>query len=103
MVGAHSNPSGSRIEVSGWDEDEMFFVEKSEFSYNEVTGKHITLQHNLADGSLVFLRLIHSSASHQSLPVAYRTHFIGFDSQGYFQFGLIPAHPLHHTSRYPVN
>jgi hypothetical protein len=103
MVSANLNVPTSRIEVSGWDEDEMFFVEKSEFSYNEVSGKHITLQHSLADGSLIFLRLIFSSSSQNSLPIAYRVQHIGFDSLGNFKFSLVPAQPLHATSRYLVN
>jgi hypothetical protein len=90
----NSPPTASRIEVSGWDEDEMFFVEKSEFSYSEASGKHITLQHNLADGSLIFLRVIHTSIPLNAIPVAYRVHPLGFDSQGLFQFSLAPAQPL---------
>jgi len=33
-----------RVEVSGWDEDEMFFVEKSQLAGNDLTGRHIALQ-----------------------------------------------------------
>jgi hypothetical protein len=29
-----------RVEVSGWDEDEMFFVEKSQLAGNDLTGRH---------------------------------------------------------------
>jgi hypothetical protein len=37
-----------RVEVSGWDEDEMFFVEKSQLAGNDLTGRHISLQHKPA-------------------------------------------------------
>jgi hypothetical protein len=103
MVITNLSTDISRIEVSGWDEDEMFFVEKSQFSYDEITGKHITLQHNLPEGSLIFLRLIHSPVSQHSVPVAYKTHFIGWDFQGNYRFTLVPAHPLCPGSSYPVN
>lgn len=46
-----------RVEVSGWDEDEIFFVEKSSLSWDEFAGKHISLQHMLADGAIIFVRL----------------------------------------------
>jgi hypothetical protein len=39
-----------RVEVSGWDEDEMFFVEKSQLAGNDLTGRYISLQHKLAEG-----------------------------------------------------
>jgi len=33
-----------RVEVSGWDEDEMFFVEKSQLAGNDLTGRHVYVQ-----------------------------------------------------------
>ena len=32
-----------RVEVSGWDKSQTFFVEKSELEWNEESGKHVTL------------------------------------------------------------
>jgi hypothetical protein len=66
-----------RVEVSGWDEDEMFFVEKSQLAGNDITGRHISLQHKLAEGTIVFVRLLHSTAYQQSCPAAYQVEFIG--------------------------
>jgi hypothetical protein len=31
------------VEVSGWDENEVFFVERSELGWDEYAGKHVTL------------------------------------------------------------
>ncbi|HEY1470700.1 MAG TPA: hypothetical protein VGF61_16795 [Candidatus Acidoferrum sp.] len=67
------------VEVSGWDEDEMFFVEKSQLAGNDLTGRHISLQHKLAEGTIVFVRLLHSTAYQQSCPAAYQVEFIGND------------------------
>jgi hypothetical protein len=103
MAIVHLNASASRIEVSGWDKNEDFFVEQSEFAYDDVSGKHITLAHNLPEGSLIFLRLIDSTSSHHSVPVAYHAKFIRFDSDGHHQFRLVPAHPLQPVSLFPVN
>ncbi|HEY4978781.1 MAG TPA: sigma-54 dependent transcriptional regulator [Candidatus Acidoferrum sp.] len=49
MIVAETITSVSPVEVSGWDEDELFFVEKSLLSSDDITGKQITLQHNLYD------------------------------------------------------
>ena len=32
-----------RVEVSGWDQDEIYFVEKSTLDWDEFAGKHISL------------------------------------------------------------
>jgi hypothetical protein len=32
-----------RVEVSGWDKSQTFFVEKPELQWNEESGKHVTL------------------------------------------------------------
>jgi len=31
------------VEVSGWDEGQIFFVERSELGWDEYAGKHVTL------------------------------------------------------------
>ena len=82
-----------RVEVSGWDEDEMFFVEKSQLAGNDFTGKHISLQHILAEGTIVFVRLLQSTAYQQSCPAAYQVEFIGYDADGSYEFRLHPAQP----------
>ena len=91
------------VEVSGWDEDESFFVEKSQLSCDEFTGKFITLQHNLLEGSLIFLRLLNSDTSLTAIPIAYEAHLVGNDLQGLHQFNLLPAHPRQPASPYPIN
>ena len=37
------------VEASGWDREQVFFVEKSELEWNEETGKYLTLNHSLGD------------------------------------------------------
>jgi hypothetical protein len=93
----------SRVEVSGWDEDELFFVEKSQLAGNDLTGRHISLQHKLAEGTIVFVRLLHSTAYQQPCPAAYQVEYIGSETGGSYEFRLHPAQPRHSNMRYPVN
>ncbi len=102
MIVAETITSVSPVEVSGWDEDELFFVEKSLLSCDDITGKQITLQHDLSDGAIIFLRLLQSNEP-SSLPLAFEAHFLGCDFQGHNQFSLMPALPRYPNSRYPVN
>ena len=38
------------VEVSGWDENDVFFVERSELGWDEHAGKHVTLSRMLSKG-----------------------------------------------------
>ena len=95
--------SNYRVEVSGWDEDEIFFVEKSEVSWDDFAGKHIALKHMLAEGALVFIRTLQPTAPQRSFPIAYEAEFIGCDNQGCHEFRLNPVQPRHGRNRFPVN
>jgi hypothetical protein len=57
-----------RVEVSGWDEEEIFFVEKSQIAWDEFAGKHISLRHMLPEGAIVFVRTLYSLEPSSSLP-----------------------------------
>jgi hypothetical protein len=50
------------VEVSGWDEDEVFFVERSELGKDEHAGKHVTLKRMLSEGAIIFVRPIQPTA-----------------------------------------
>jgi hypothetical protein len=49
--------NGYRVEVSGWDAEERFFVEKSTLVWSEKTGKRVALQAVVQAGSVLFVRL----------------------------------------------
>jgi hypothetical protein len=49
---------GYRVEVSGWDEKQSFFVEKSDLGWDDFAGKHVSLQRMLPDGAMVFVRAL---------------------------------------------
>lgn len=63
--------SDYRVEVSGWDVAESFFVEKALLELNPAGERVVHLRHPLRSGLLVFLRLIDSWIDFPALPVAY--------------------------------
>ncbi len=82
-----------RVEVSGWDKSQTFFVEKSELEWNEESGKYITLSSAVPDGSVVFLRLIQPLSTDRSQSVPYETEFVSVMLDGQNQFRLHPVSP----------
>jgi hypothetical protein len=82
-----------RVEVSGWDKSQTFFVEKSELEWNEESGKHVTLSCAVPDGSVVFLRLIQPLSADRSQSVPYETEFVSVTPGGQHQFRLHPVNP----------
>ncbi len=81
------------VEASGWDSDQIFFVEKAELAWNEVTGKHLTLTRSICPGSMIFLRLLQPLSSDRSLPVAYHAQPIGVTPDGRQKFRLNQIQP----------
>lgn len=82
-----------RVEVSGWDKNQAFFVEKSELEWNEDSGKQVALSHTVRDGAVIFLRLLQPISTGPSHPVAYEAEFISMTPDGQHQFRLHPACP----------
>ena len=81
------------VEASGWDNKQSSFVEKSEFEWNEETGKSLTLTRSLCPGSMIFLKLLQPTSPDRSLPVAYRAQPIGVTVEGQQQFRLKQIQP----------
>jgi hypothetical protein len=81
------------VEASGWDSAQSFFVERSELEWNEQTGKCLTLSRFLCSGSMVFLRLLQTSTSDRSLPVAYQAEHLGVTLEGQQLFRLKQFQP----------
>jgi hypothetical protein len=77
-----------RVEVSGWDEDEIFFVEMSHLDWDDFAGKHISLRHMLPEGAFVFVRVLRPIAPQENPPIPYQVEFIGCDPDGLHQFRL---------------
>jgi hypothetical protein len=76
------------VEVSGWDEEQIFFVERSELGWDEFAGKHVTLNRMLSEGSIIFVRLIQPTALQRPNPIPYKAEFVGCSPEGNHHFRL---------------
>jgi hypothetical protein len=81
------------VEISGWDRDQDFFVEKCELEWSEDAGKQVALKRNLRDNTILFVRLLEPWEQDRSYPVVYRAEFLAQTSGGTHKFRLIPVHP----------
>jgi len=91
------------VEVSGWDEDEVFFVERSALGWDEYAGKHVTLTRMLSEGSIIFVRPIQPTALHRPNPIPYEAEFVGCSPDGNHQFRLNGVQPRHSRENFTVN
>ena len=102
-LGTQSLTQTAMVEVSGWDEHEVFFVERSEIGWDDYAGKHITLTRILAEGSIIFVRPIQPTAQHRANPIPYEAEFVGCSPEGNHQFRLNGVQPRHSRENYTVN
>jgi hypothetical protein len=91
------------VEISGWDEDEIFFVERSEVDWDEFAGRHVTLTRMLTEGSIIFVRPIQPTAAHRANPIPYEAEFVGCSPEGHHQFRLNGVQPRYGRENYSVN
>ncbi len=83
-----------RIEISGWDEIENFFVEKADLEWSEEDGKEVALRHRLRIGAVVFVRLLVPTVCSRSFPIAYRVENVSsMDPSGFSRIRLVQLHP----------
>jgi hypothetical protein len=99
----HALTQTGMVEVSGWDEDEVFFVEQSELDWDEYSGKRPTLSRMLSEGSIIYVRPIQPTALHRANPIPYEAEFVGCSSEGNHQFRLNGVQPRHSRDNYTVN
>ena len=83
-----------RVEVSGWDTDENFFVENTELQWEEGTGKRVRLSRPLRGSSIVFVRLLQPLSPTRGYPIAYQAEPAdpGAESVNY-EYKLVQLHP----------
>src|SRR5260370_31892269 len=83
-----------RIEVSGWDLNDAFFVEKTELHWTEGGEKKLLLHHALLDGAVIFVRLIAPETSFDSIPLAYQVACVQpMNSNGFCEMRLLRLLP----------
>jgi hypothetical protein len=64
------------VEVSGWDREQAFFVEKTILEWHENRAKIICVRHPLSAGAVVFVRLIDPTSYTATFPIAYQTESV---------------------------
>jgi hypothetical protein len=89
----HPHAGTYRVEVSGWDVSHIFFVEKSELSWNEENGKQIALTRALSPGTMIFVRLLQTTSADRSVAVPYQAEQLASMSEGMWQFRIHRAEP----------
>ncbi len=65
-------PGRYRVEVSGWDAKEGFFVERTLLDWNEQEAKTVTLRATVRFDSVLFVRLLRPPGGGATFPVPYR-------------------------------
>jgi hypothetical protein len=60
-----------RVEVSGWDASENFFVEKTTLVWRGEERKEISLNARVRPGCVLFVRLLQPTAVVNNIPIAY--------------------------------
>jgi len=94
MVLTPDHPNSYRVEVSGWDASENFFVEKTMLNWGRDEKKEIQLRSSLREGSVVFVRLLQPLASGNNFPVAYQALRIGpRNAEGHSRIHLLQLRP----------
>ena len=81
------------VEVSGWDHSHVFFVERSELTWSEETGKLLTLSRRLPPGAMIFVRLLQPTDDERAFPVAYETEALSDVSERSQQFRITRVVP----------
>lgn len=71
-----------RVEVSGWDAKENFFVEKTVLDWKGEGKKRIVLRSSLREGCIVFVRLLQPMANGSNFPIAYQAAEVGLKDDG---------------------
>jgi hypothetical protein len=83
-----------RVEVSGWDDEENFFVEKTELEWDEGIGKCLRLSRPLRRSSIVFVRLLQPFSPSRGYPIPYQAEPSSSlaEAPGY-EYKLTQLHP----------
>jgi hypothetical protein len=105
MVPCEDLSSVSRypVEVSGWDSQQRFFVEKCDLAWDEDRGKQVELCHRLPERALLFVRLLQTEEGERPGPVVYEAEWVGSAANGQQQFQLSAVVPVVRDREVPVS
>ena len=83
-----------RVEVSGWDIAERFFVEKTDLEWGAGKDKRVCLKHSLRARAIIFVRLLQVTLAQPPSPVAYETSALPAEVDGLKRFQLVQLLPV---------
>ena len=88
------NDTAYRVEASGWDASEDFFVEKTALDWCHDGSKKVSLRSSLHEGAVVFIRLNQTQNANPVFPIAYKARKISpRDSRGFIHVSLVQLRP----------
>ena len=94
MGNSFDDPGDYRIEISGWGLDNSFFVERTELLWSTNDEKRLYLGRSLAEGSIVFLRLLGAERSNPPVSLAYEVEEVTpMDCEGVCRISLTQLRP----------
>ena len=82
-----------RVEVSGWDSSQSFFVEKADLEWSELGEKLVVLHHELREDSILFVRLLQPLSPDRSHPVPYAAEPVGLKNYSQWEYRLKQIRP----------
>jgi len=85
--------SSYRVEVSGWDASDAFFVEKTTLDWSGGDEKEISLRSTVREGAMVFVRLLQQVGTVNSVPIAYRASSAKTGASGRTLVQIARLHP----------
>lgn len=92
FVADHTVSHLYKVEVSGWDQDKSYFVERSELEWDELGQKFVVLTHEIPKDCMVFVRLLQAVSQQQSFPIPYVAELRDVAKSGERRFHLKSAH-----------
>jgi hypothetical protein len=94
MGNSFGDPGDYRIEISGWGVDNSFFIECTDLLWCSNGAKQVHVHRSLAEGSVVFLRLLGAETSNLTVPLAYAVAEVTpMDREGICRISLAQLHP----------
>lgn len=82
-----------RVEVSGWDSSQSFFVEKADLEWSDSGEKLVVLRHELREDSILFVRLLQPLSPDRSHPVPYAAEPVGVRDFSQWEYRLKQVQP----------
>jgi hypothetical protein len=63
-------------EISGWDREQSFFVEKTTLEWYENVARIVYVRHPVTSGAVIFVRLVDPTSELNTFPIAYQAESV---------------------------